>query len=90
MSTVSGFDNVRLGSSWPACVDVSPISGHECYGVKAVAWAHTFKGDTNFVQIRKHNKEKQIALFSFKFELELDEFWQDSTVLWDSREGRRE
>ena len=40
----------------------------------------------SFVQFRKHNKDHFAALFSFNYEVEIDDYWKDSTVIWDSRE----
>jgi len=86
MISIKDFDGVRCGSGFPASIDVEPIDGHECYGVLASAFTYTAEGAENFVQVRKHNEHQLVALFAFGGpDMEMSEFWSDSTVLWDSR-----
>ena len=83
---IKNFDIVRCGSGWPASVDVRPIATHESYGVFAEAYLYRRSGEENFVQLQKHNADPVVAMFSFKWEgTELPRYWENSTVIWDSR-----
>ena len=79
---ILNFDNLRAGK-YPACLDISKIGLHTDYGVYAQAW--TLPDKDHFVQFRKHNDNMHVAIFSFHHEVELDEYWKNSTVIWDSR-----
>ena len=88
---LTNFERVRLGSKWPACVDVSRLGLHEENGVYVETWTYSGidKGDSSFSQLRKHNSEKKVALFCFgwsdaEHEI-LPDDWKHSSVLWDSR-----
>ncbi len=88
---LTNFESVRLGSKWPACADVSRLGMHEENGVYVESWLYcgTDTGDSNFSQFRKHNSDKKVALFCFRWsgsenEL-LPDHWKNSSVLWDSR-----
>ncbi len=88
---LTNFESVRLGSTWPACVDVRRLGMCEENGVYVETWTYsgTDKKDANFSQLRKHNSEPKVALFCFRWsdsERELlPDSWKDSSVLWDSR-----
>ena len=88
---LTNFESVRLGSAWPACVDVKRLGTHEENGVYVETWLYsgTDKGASNFSQLRRHTSEKKVALFCFgwsdaEHEI-LPDNWKDSRVLWDSR-----
>ena len=88
---LTNFESVRLGSAWPACVDVKRLGTHEENGVYVETWLYsgTDKGASNFSQLRRHNSEKKVSLFCFgwsdaEHEI-LPDNWKDSSVLWDSR-----
>lgn len=78
------FEHVRVGSGFPACVDVKRIGAHESYGVMAVAYTYQIGDDENYVQVRR-SKDNRIAVLSLKFKMGLPEGWEDSEILWDSR-----
>lgn len=81
------FDRVRCGSGFPASLDIGKIGTHESYGVYAETFTYRSEGDTGYVQLRKHNDHSTVAMFSFGSEgMDLSEFWENSTVLWDSRD----
>lgn len=82
---IANFECVRLGSEFPHSLDVCRIGGHESYGVFAVAYTYMMDSEKGYVQVRKHSKVNEIALFAFRWPQELPEHWKDSTVLWDSR-----
>lgn len=88
---LTNFERVRLGSTWPSCVDVIKLGLHEENGVYAETWLHCgiVNGESSFSQLRRHNAEKKVALFCFswsdaEYEL-LPDSWKNSSVLWDSR-----
>ena len=73
------FSQVRVGSGYPACVDVSKIQGHENDGVMAVTYV--FEHDEHRVELRR--LKYQIALFTFKYDdMELPGDWKNSELLW--------
>jgi hypothetical protein len=82
---IINFDNFRAGSHFPGCLDIEKLGNHEQMGVRAIAYCFP-NSNESFVQFRKHNKDYLVALFSFNYEVELDDYWKDSTVIWDSRE----
>ena len=88
---LTNFERVRIGSAWPACVDVTRLGTHEENGVYAETWLHseTDKGGSNFSQLRRHNSENKVALFCFRWDDSehelLPDHWKNSCVLWDSR-----
>jgi len=86
---LNNFDYFRAGE-YPGCMDIKKIGYHSSVGVMAVVSslppeinAPDFK--KNFVQFRKHRNSPKVALFSFNYEVELDEYWQNSDIIWDSR-----
>ncbi len=79
------LDNFRAGSYFPGSLDLGNIGNHDEQGVRAIAYCSP-PSTESFVQFRKHNKDHFAALFSFSYEVELDDYWKDSTVIWDSRE----
>lgn len=85
---ITNFDNFRAGK-FPGSVDIKKLGYHSEVGVMAIAPIFSARPSTiknnSFVQFRKHNKENYVAILSFNHEVELDEYWQDSTVIWDSR-----
>ena len=86
MISITDFNRMRCGSKFPASIDIEPIDGHECHGVLASAFTYAADGSENFVQVRRHNEHQLVALFAFGGpDMEIPEFWIDSTVLWDSR-----
>jgi hypothetical protein len=79
---ITNFTRVRVGSSCPACFDVSLIDGHESYGVYAQV---PFLHEGQRVELRK-NSHGDVALFNFKFDdLKLPELWRDSEILWQNK-----
>ena len=88
MSIITCFENVRLGSTFPSVIDVSPIFDHESRGIQAKIWTH--RGDKdNFFQLRKQGDVVGLLCFiSDEQEKHLPEFWFNSKVLWDSRPYR--
>ena len=90
---IKDFEYVRCGSNFPSCVDVRRIDDyHESNGVYAEVNTHRFtgSGNENFAQFRVHNADKNCALFSFRYEDQLEKlgYWDNSTVIWDSRWGQ--
>ena len=86
---ITSFDNVRLGSKWPATIDVRRITGHEEQGVLAEVYLNNSIEPEHFAQLRKHKRDAVVALFSFRYkETEsecMPDFWKDSIIIWDSR-----
>lgn len=82
---ICNFDKFRAGGKWPGCLDIEKINYHSEVGVMAVASYFNLQNNKSFVQFRKHNKDPRVAIFSFNHEVELEEYWQNSTVIWDSR-----
>jgi hypothetical protein len=78
---ILNFDHFRAGK-FPGCLNIEKLYHSE---VCVIAEAYTFPSEKSFVQFRKHRKDQLVALFSFNYEVELSEFWQNSDVIWDSR-----
>ena len=77
---------VRVGSGWPASLDVFPICGHESQGVAAQAFTYRGPNDTGYIQFRKATAMPAVALLAFRYEdTQLPHGWKDSELLWDSR-----
>jgi hypothetical protein len=76
---IRDFDNVRVGSGFPASFDIRKIQYHESYGVYATA----FVSKDQRIELRKNKNGDEIALFNFKNnDLDLPCGWEDSEVLW--------
>ena len=83
---INNFENVRVGSGFPACFDVKPISDHESCGVYASIFTYKPKGEQGYFQLREHDSDKLVALFAFRFDnTALPKTWLDSRIIWDSR-----
>ena len=88
---ITNFDRVRVGGGFPGSLDIESIGDHESYGVFATAYTCRPDGSNGYAQVRKHNKESLVALFSFLLgDLEIPDEWADSVVLWDSRSSVEE
>lgn len=85
---IQNFHSFRAGN-FPGCIDIKKIGYHSECGVMACATVFSSRPSTmrknSFVQFRKHNKDGYVALISFNHEVELDDYWQDSEIIWDSR-----
>lgn len=80
---ISNFDNVRVGSCFPQCIDCFAMKPHEENGVFAVA--HTFSGKyERKIQLRS-NGEFEFALFNFQFndDCQIPAGWKDSKLIWE-------
>lgn len=83
---ICNFNSFRAGSNWPGCLDIEKIGYHSEVGVMAIAHpSFNLPKTDSFVQFRKHNEDPVVALLSFNYEVELSEYWQNSTIIWDSR-----
>ena len=77
---IRDFDRLRVGQTYPCCLDISKISDHESYGV----YAMTSVSSSNRVELRQ--KAGEVALFTFKYnETELPEWWKDSELIWSNQ-----
>lgn len=82
MTDITNFSDVRVGSTWPMCFDIQPITSHEAYGIFALTYN---SGLDRFIQLRQI--KDYVALFHFSHESQkLPDMWKDSIVLWDSRQ----
>lgn len=79
---ISHFTEIRVGSNFPACFDIKPISDHEKYGVYATIYQDKTI-DKKRIELRRKNNH--IALFNFYYnDLPLPEYWQDSELIWST------
>jgi len=86
---ISNFeDTIRVGSHWPNVVDVKPLPDqHESNAI--IAKCHTYRdNDSGYVQVRKSVQCNEIALVTCRYTTnnKLPKEWEDSIVLWDSRD----
>lgn len=89
MDIINFSNRVRMGSAYPAIIDIEKIGDHESVGgIMATAFTYRSGADKGFIQIRKDNDFDRIALFAFVYdegETDIPDGWKDSTVIWDSR-----
>ena len=81
---ISNFNNVRVGSGFPQCIDCIAMKPHEESGVFAVA--HTFNGNYGRkIQFRKSKDGYGVALFNFGFndDGKIPDNWKDSELIWE-------
>ena len=78
---IKDFENIRAGSGWPHCIDIQRISGHESYGVAAIA--HTYGAKyARKIQLRK--TDTAVALFHFMADDQaVPQGWESSVVVWE-------
>lgn len=81
---ISNFDNIRVGSCFPQCIDCFAMKPHEENGVFAVA--HTFSGKyERKIQLRKSKDGYGVALFNFEYsdDFQIPDEWKDSELIWE-------
>lgn len=93
---ITNFNYVKVGRGLSS-IDVYPVNGHENNGVVAMTCGErrslqtTNTDPEGFIQLRKLNKSPcWVALFSFNISpnvVRLPDGWEESVVLWDSRNG---
>lgn len=84
---IRNFDRVRIGSGYPAVLDISPIEGHESYGIAARFYDAVLDED---FQVELRRKENDLALFLFRYgDMELPNYWQDSELVWSLASDRK-
>ena len=84
---IKDFQNVRVGSGWPAAFDIKPIGYHESYGVMAVANTYRLSNfkNSHLIQLRIKKKTNEVALFAFSCDdMALHEGWEDSELVYTS------
>jgi len=76
---ITNFRHVRVGSGYPAVLDVSPIGSHESEGVYA-----SFPVVSNGLpRAELRYKEGTYALFVFRYaNMDYPEWWKDSELVW--------
>jgi len=88
VATISEFKRLRIGSNFPATLDISPIDGHESDGLYAQGnYRRERDNHGSFFQVRRHNRYDLMALFAFSTDkIDVPNFWRNSKVVWDSRD----
>ena len=85
--TIKDFKSIRVGSGWPALLDIKSTGMHESYGVMAIAYPCRTNEpkDTHVVQFRVNRKTNEVALITFLFDdMALPDGWEDSELIYDS------
>ena len=91
MSNISNFKRIRVGSGFPAVIDVEPIDNfHESLGVIGMVYPQRFDDGSNlpagWVEIRK--RDDVIAIITSRYDMfaDLPEYWKDSELIYSSKE----
>ncbi len=86
MASYVDFDHVRVGSGWPAILDIEPIEGHEALGIQATFYTPT-AGRARGLQraeLRRLGDQVRLFLWQFPDSANMPEEWEKgSELLWE-------
>jgi hypothetical protein len=90
---IKNFLRIRVGSGYPACLDIESIGNHESYGIYAIStlpWTSDLHHEGGYVQLRQL-EDGTVALFAFRFaDMAVPASWSEACILWDSRNEGKE